>query len=264
MSNERLLPIKHGYNFRELGGYQTSDGKTIKAGRLIRSDRLAQLDQQDEQVLTRIPVTVDIDFRSKREATTAPDRVPATARYYNLPVFDADVTNASRSDEEIARDMQTPGNGFRHMVQVYSKMPKQPSAKRAYQELFHLLLTTEKGAVLFHCTAGKDRTGFGAYLILTALGVPRETAVNDYLLTNEVTADFRESWLKKLRATSKDLGNLDAVIANRRDLVSVHQEYLTAALNTVNQLAGDSYHYLTNYLGLSKGDLEDLRRLYLD
>ena len=115
MTQQRLLPIKHGYNFRDLGGYQTSDGHTVKWHRLIRSGALNNLDEQDQEALVAIPVTVDIDLRSKPEITAAPDRVPRTAKYYHLPVFSIDVTNASRSDEEVAREMQEVGNGYRHM-----------------------------------------------------------------------------------------------------------------------------------------------------
>lgn len=264
MTHQRLLAIKNGYNFRELGGYETTTGQTIKWGRLIRSGGLGRLDNNDEQLLSNVPVTVDIDFRSKPEVAANPDQVPPTADYYNLPVFDIDVTNASRSDEEIAKKMQEVGNGFEHMKMEYGQMAKIPSAKHAYQQMFHLLLTNESGATLFHCTAGKDRTSFGAFLIMTALGVPRETIFKDYLLTNEVTAKFRDQWLKQLRNTTKNLGNLDAVVKNRGDMIAAYREYLENAIKVVDQLAGSPENYLTDYLGLSKGDITDLRRLYLD
>lgn len=264
MTQQRLLPIKHGYNFRDLGGYQTSDGHTVKWHRLIRSGALNNLDEQDQEALAAIPVTVDIDLRSKPEITAAPDRVPRTAKYYHLPVFSIDVTNASRSDEEVAREMQEVGNGYRHMQLEYRNMVQLASAQQAYQELFQLVLSNQSGATLFHCTAGKDRTGFGAYLLLTVLGVPRETILQDYLLTNDVTAAFRRRWVAQLRASTAELGNRDAVIKNRSDMMAVFPGYLTAAIETVNRLAGSPTQYLTDCLELTRGDLADLRRLYLD
>ncbi len=138
------------------------------------------------------------------------------------------------------------------------------SAQQAYQELFQLVLSNQSGATLFHCTAGKDRTGFGAYLLLTALGVPRETILQDYLLTNDVTAAFRRRWVVQLRASTAELGNRDAVIKNRSDMMAVFPGYLTAAIETVNRLAGSPTQYLTDCLELTRGDLADLRRLYLD
>lgn len=264
MKQERLLAINNGYNFRELGGYETTTGQTIKWGRLIRSGALGRLDENDQALLSNIPVTVDIDFRSQPEVNAMPDQVPATATYHHLPVFDTDVTNVSRRDKEIAQKMQVAGNGFEHMKMEYGQMAQIPSAKRAYQQMFKLLLANENGATLFHCTAGKDRTGFGAFLIMTALNVPRETIFNDYLLTNDATADFRKKWLKQLRNTQEDMGNLDAVIQNRSDMLSAYRGYLENALKVVNQIAGSPENYLTDYLGLSQSDLADLRRLYLD
>lgn len=264
MEKERLLNIKTGNNFRELGGYKTNDGHSVKWGRLIRSGSLGRLNEEDVTTLNNIPVKADIDFRSKPEVAALPDWVPDSATYYNLPVFDVDVTNSSRSDEEVAKEMQEVGNGFRHMLMEYDNMAKIPSAKHAYQEMFRILLNNKSGAVLFHCTAGKDRTGFAAFLILTALGVPRETIFTDYLLTNEATADFRKKWLQGLRNSSHNFGNTEAVIKNRADMISVYREYLEQAAETVNQVAGDPLHYLTDYLGLSGDDITTLRRLYLD
>lgn len=264
MTQQRLLPINHGYNFRDLGGYSTKDGHTVKWNRLIRSGALNKLSVQDEEVLSAVPVSIDIDLRSKPEILAAPDRVPQTAKYYHLPVFSVDVTNASRSDEEVAREMQEPGNGYRHMLLEYGNMAQLASAKQAYQKMFQLLLENHAGAVLFHCTAGKDRTGFGAFLILTALGVPRETIFQDYLLTNDVTAEIRRHWVAQLQASTAELGNRETVIKNRSDMLAVFPGYLATAIQTANQLAGNTEHYLTDYLGLTQADLNDLQRLYLD
>lgn len=264
MTTKRLLDIKNGYNFRELGGYPTSDGHHVKWGRLIRSGSLANLDSQDEKVLTTIPVKIDIDFRSNPEVAKSPDRVPATATYHHLPVFAVDETDASHSAEEIAQQMQEEGNGYRHMLDVYQRMASLPSAKQAYQEMFRLLLSNESGATIFHCTAGKDRTGFGAFLIISALGVPRETIINDYLLTNKVTAEARRMWLQEIRESNANLGNVEVVIKNRDALASVNRDYINTALATIKEGAGSINGYLKDYLGLTTGNLNDLRRLYLD
>ncbi|KRM26940.1 MULTISPECIES: tyrosine-protein phosphatase [Limosilactobacillus] len=261
---KRLLNIEDGYNFRELGGYPTQDGHQVKFNRLIRSGSLTRLNDHDQAVLAAIPVKNDLDLRSNPEVAAAPDRVPAGATYRHLPVFAVDETDASHSDEEIAQQMQEEGNGYRHMLDVYRRMASLPSAKKTYQEMFKVLLTTTNGATLFHCTAGKDRTGFAAFLILSALGVPRETIIKDYLLTNEVTADVRKKWLAGIRKNSAGLGNVDAVVSNRNALASVNADYLNTALATIKEESGDVGHYLTDYLGLSKGDLTTLRHLYLD
>ncbi|MGN1279048.1 MAG: tyrosine-protein phosphatase [Limosilactobacillus sp.] len=260
----RLLNITNGYNFRDLGGYQTTDGRTIKWRQLLRTGSLATLSDDDLATLDRIPVTQDIDLRGQAEVQQMPDRVPQRATYYHLPVFAEDETDASHSDEEIAKRMQEVGNGYRHMLTVYSRMVTIPSAKQAFQQLFDRLLANQGGATIFHCTAGKDRTGMAAFLILSALGVPRETIQDDYLLTNQVTQDFREGWLAQMRKKLPKTPATDTLIANRRALASVNADYLNTAIKTIEGQYGDVQHYLTDYLGLSNDQLHQLRDRYLE
>lgn len=260
MANQRLLAIKHGYNFRDLGGYPTADGHTVKWRRIIRTGSLARLDEDDLKLLAGIPVAIDVDLRAPDEKAKAPDKVPAGAKYYHLPVFESDETDASHSDEEIAAQMQQPGNGYRHMLDVYHRMATVATAKKAYQELFKLLLSNPDGALLFHCTAGKDRTGMAAYLILSALGVEQSIIIEDYLLTNTVTQDFRNQWLQGMR----DHGASEALVTNRAALASVAPDYLNVAINEINQQYGDVMHYLTDYLEITPTAINRLRELYLD
>lgn len=260
MNNERLLNIQNGQNFRELGGYETTDGHHVKWHKIIRSGSLANLNKHDLQLLDDIPVTLDLDFRAPEEVKRSPDHVPGTATYHHLPVFKSDETDASHSDEEIADRMAQPGNGYHHMLDVYQRMVTVATAKAAYQEMFRLLLGNNDGATLFHCTAGKDRTGMGALLILAALQVPLETIKQDYLLTNKATYEFRHNWLKMLRAE----GESETVVENRRALGSVSPDYLQQALTIIKNNFGDIDHYLTDYLQLTQGDLIDLRHQYLE
>ncbi len=260
MNNQRLLNIQNGQNFRDLGGYETADGHHVKWHKIIRSGSLANLNHHDLQLLANIPVTLDLDFRAPEEVKRSQDHVPDTATYHHLPVFKSDETDASHSDEEIADRMAQPGNGYRHMLDVYRRMATVETAKVAYQEMFRLLLENNDGATLFHCTAGKDRTGMGAFLILSALQVPLETIKQDYLLTNEATYDFRHNWLQMLRAE----GESDTVVENRRALGSVSLDYLQQALTIIKNNFGDVDHYLTDYLQLTQGDLTDLRHQYLE
>ncbi|MBB1069571.1 tyrosine-protein phosphatase [Limosilactobacillus sp. RRLNB_1_1] len=260
MANQRLLPIKNGYNFRDLGGYPTVDGHTTKWQRLLRTGSLAQLGQDDLKVLDAIPVTIDVDLRAPDEVKKAPDRVPATAAYYHLPVFQSDETDASHSDEEIAAQMQKPGNGYHHMIDVYQRMTTVNSAKQAYQDLFKLLLSNKHGALLFHCTAGKDRTGMASFLILSALGVEQKVIIEDYLLTNTVTQEFRNNWLQEMR----DNGASEELVTNRAALASVAPDYINTAIKNINQNYGNVDHYLNEYLGITPAEIKELRELYLD
>ena len=211
--------------------------------------------------LAAIPVTIDIDLRAPEEVKQAPDKLPQTASYYHLPVFKSDETDASHSDEEIMSRILKPGNGYQHMLDVYRRMVEVPTAKAAYQRMFELLLSNNPTqASLFHCTAGKDRTGMAAYLILSALQVPEETILKDYLLTNKATQSFREQWLQMLR----DKGENEVVVENRRALGSVSVDYLNQTIDLINTNYGNVQNYLTEYFDLSPTDLKQLQQLYLD
>lgn len=260
MTDQRLLDIQSGHNFRDLGGYETTDGRHVKWHRLIRSGSLANLNEHDLNTLAAIPVTIDIDLRAPEEVKQAPDKLPQTANYYHLPVFKSDETDASHSDEEIMSRILKPGNGYQHMLDVYRRMVEVPTAKAAYQQMFKLLLNNEPTqANLFHCTAGKDRTGMAAYLILSALQVPEKVILQDYLLTNDATRDFRERWLQRLR----DKGESEIVVENRRALGSVSPDYIKQAIELINTNYGNVQNYLKEYLGLSSDDLKELQHLYL-
>lgn len=261
MANQRLLDIQDGRNFRDLGGYETLNGHHVKWHRLIRSGSLAHLNDHDLNTLDHIPVSIDMDLRAPEEVAKAPDKLPESAKYYHLPVFKSDETDASHSDEEIRSRILKPGNGYRHMIEVYQRMVKVDTAKAAYQKMFELLLANEPGqAALFHCTAGKDRTGMAAYLILSALQVPEQVILQDYLLTNKATQDFREHWLQALR----ERGESEVVIENSEALGSVSPDYLDQAISLINHNYGNVENYLQEHLELSPSDLKTFRQLYLD
>lgn len=261
MTDQRLLDIQHGHNFRDLGGYETIDGRHVKWHRLIRSGSLAYLNDHDLKTLANVPVTVDIDLRAPEEVKQAPDKLPQSANYYHLPVFKSDETDASHSDEEIMSRILKPGNGYCHMLDVYRRMVSVTTAKDAYQKMFELLMSNEPSqASLFHCTAGKDRTGMAAFLILSALQVPEEVILQDYMLTNKATKDFREQWLQNLR----DKGESEVVVENRRALGSVSPDYIDQAIKLIKQDYGNVNNYLKQHLELSEQDLKDFRQLYLD
>lgn len=203
---QQLLDVKGGRNFRELGGYQTVSGKKIKMHKLIRSGHLADLLKEDQEYLRRYGLKYDIDLRTSFERNKQPDRKISGVEYFADPVFDEDLTNSTMSISDMARESQDPGWGYQRMLWAYKNMATGKNANKAYQHLFEVLLANEKDSesVLFHCTAGKDRTGFGAILILTALGVPMKTIEKDYLFTNEVIKDFVSQLLAKEKAAGAD------------------------------------------------------------
>lgn len=259
---QRLLSINDGENFRDLGGYQTTDGHTVKWRKLIRSGALGWLSENDLTYLQQFNITHDIDLRSPREVDSLPDRVPEGTNFHHEPVFGTDLTEASKRTSELEPVMNVkPNTGSKHMKEVYRLMTELDSATTAYQNFFKYLLDMpENGAVIFHCQAGKDRTGIGAYLVLSALGVEQNTIEQDYLLTNQTTKQWITDRLNEL----KDQGATKTFIDNYAQLAGVLLDYLNSAIQEINANYGSTQGFLTGALKLSSTDLKDLRSLYLD
>ncbi|RMC38661.1 tyrosine-protein phosphatase [Lactobacillus sp. ESL0236] len=259
----QLIPIKNGRNFRELGGYKTIDGKTIKKHKLLRTANWATLDKADLQFLQDYGAKYIVDFRSKDEVNQEPDRVPEGVTYKFDPVFSEDLTNSSKGiDEIISQENDDPKAGFNHMFIAYDDMIKSESAQKAYRKFFDILLanTESDKSVLFHCTAGKDRTGLAAILILSALNVPLATIRADYLFTNTATKDFVNNFLQK----AKDKGANDVAISNLKDLQTVCPEYFDYVINTINKNYGSLENYLHDIMRLTDDKIAQLRKIYLD
>jgi protein-tyrosine phosphatase len=175
------------HNFRDLGGYRTSDNRQLKWGRIYRSDKLSSLSEEDQNFILRLGISQISDFRSDEERQDAPHKLPSNAgitiNELPIPLEAAQIERvAARLQEEnvTADDMgHFLVEANREMVERYTPV---------YKQWLQSLLSEESYPQVFHCTAGKDRTGFGAALLLSILGVPHDVIVQDYLATNTYTA----------------------------------------------------------------------------
>lgn len=261
MTHQRVLNVSGGFNFRELGGYPTADGKTIKWQRVIRTATLAHLTDADQQLLLDYGIKYDVDFRSNDEVTKAPDQIPAVIDYQHLPVFPEDKTQASKTEAEIKAELQYKReNGRQHMIDTYREMIELPQSHNAYRQFFNTLLNNTNGdGVLFHCTAGKDRTGMGAVFFLSALGVDHDLIRQDYLLTNQTLSPLIQNRLTKAREN----GMTGSVLESLKALISVSGDYFDTAMATIQADYGDMNQFLTEALSLSTTEINDLKQLYL-
>ncbi|TLQ05718.1 tyrosine-protein phosphatase [Pediococcus stilesii] len=263
MEQQRLLPISSGINFRELGGYTTQDGKTTKWNKLIRSGKLAGLSTDDMTFLENYGVKYDVDFRSPEEKSKFPDQVPANAEYTFDPVFPVDETQSTKQTDELQRKMNIDAtSGLVEMRRVYRDVINQPHAQKAYRKFFDVLLSNSatNSALLFHCTAGKDRTGMGAVFLLSALNVDEDTIKADYLLTNRASKSFQDGIIMDLKLQNKN----SAFIQSIRALQSVNISYYNSAMDEIKKLSGSMDGYLREYLQLTDHDLTDLKSIYLE
>lgn len=229
---DRSLHLTGAPNARDLGGYRTVDGRTVRTGIALRTDQLNDLTPADLAELTRLGVRKVDDLRTVYERALGPDRIPAGARanWYDMigaaPLPELVSTLAGGSD-------------------LYRAFITAPGANQAVAGVLRDIATSgqgpEAGAVLFHCTAGKDRTGWTAAVLLTLLGVDRATVTEDYLLSNH----YRGA------AAGDPVGG-------------VQREWLDAAFDQVAASYGGFDRYLSEGLGLSSAEIEALKLRMLD
>ncbi|MEJ6347974.1 tyrosine-protein phosphatase [Holzapfeliella sp. He02] len=257
-----MIGVKNGSNFRELTGYKNKDGLTIKPNKLLRSGHLGDLSDADMKVLKDHGLTYDMDFRSQEEITAVPDRVPEGVEYVWNPVFSQDLTDNSKSATELADETtDDPKFGFNRMIYAYHDIVLGEKAQKAYRKFFDYLLKNDQDneALLFHCTAGKDRTGMAGVFLMHALGMDYETIKEDYLLTNQASKPYIDNRLGLVEEKGGDPVTYQAV----KDLVSVQEGYINYALELMDKDFGGIDNYLKDILGVTDDKIKKLREIYL-
>jgi protein-tyrosine phosphatase len=240
----RVVPLSGATNFRDLGGYEGHGGRRLRWRRLFRSDQLGDLTSADHGVLAELGVSASFDFRGIDERAASPYEVPGLAQH-SLAI-EPTVAQHMQAITEAGRMLTVPVvEGL--MRDLYRSLVNDGAAR--FSEFFAHLLRAE-APVVFHCTAGKDRTGVAAALVLVALGVPRETVMQDYLLTNEV---FRPPWTPRADMQPEVLQSLWGVQAG----------YLEAAFEAIDEGFGGPDRYLRRQVGLGDRELEALAQRYL-
>jgi protein-tyrosine phosphatase len=253
----RLMPLEGGLNFRDLGGYRTADGRRVRRGRLYRSGSLSGLTQADCAQLTDLGLRTVCDLRTTSERTREPNLwVEAAAlahwtRDYEMSFGELRRVMAERLDADRAR---------RAMITVYEQLPFEQAP--AYSELFRRIAAGEIPLV-FHCSAGKDRAGTAAALILSALGVPRETVVADYLLSDELARPRLEARQREAQAQAQD--PMAAIPTEAlRVVLGAQTDFIEAAFGVIEARHGSLRGYLAEALGVDEPMLQEIRGLLLE
>jgi protein-tyrosine phosphatase len=200
-------------NFRDVGGYPTADGHTVRTGVVYRSNKLSELTDADLQSLAGLGVTVDVDLRNVVERHDEPDRVPAGARYQVADVISLSHGLRFHGNATVTLAKALAAglfNGSENLAQsiAYPFMVDFVGADYAFGDLLRAVAGNASGALVFHCTAGKDRTGWGTAILLSLLGVPRATVESDFLLSNEKLGDPKAVELSWLRAAFGEVDHL--------------------------------------------------------
>ncbi|WP_203651084.1 tyrosine-protein phosphatase [Secundilactobacillus yichangensis] len=247
------VKLQGAHNVRDLGGYQTSTKQKVKPRLLLRSAKLAGLTHKDKQLLVhRYHLQKVVDLRTPAVIARTPDAKIPGVRLLKEPVV-SDKTMASVNRVAAV-------SGTKSMVKMYQSFVTTAQARHAYRQLFlQLLKAPGNRAILWHCSEGKDRTGFGTALVLTALGVPQKTIYQDYLASNT----YNKSSINQQLSALKHQGASKQAIAQKKATLIVKRSYLDAAYHAADKKYGSIQGYLTKGLGLSKANIAQLKQHYL-
>ncbi len=245
MSDLPIALLQGASNFRDIGGYNSADGRRVRRGQIFRSDHLAGLTSEDLARLASLGIGHSLDFRGAAECAATPYDIPGVQRV----ALTIEPTVIARMQALVAQGVvPTAEETVELMRETYRDFVNR-NADTYGRFMKHLL--EQPTPQVFHCTAGKDRTGFAAALVLSALGVDRATIEHDYLLTNQ---------LYKRDARLEGQGHPHVM----KVLWQVQPEFLHAAFEAVDAQHGGMTDYFHGSIGLTPRELAELQRMLLE
>lgn len=258
----RQIPLQGATNVRDLGGYRTYAGHEVRYGQVYRADALSKLTEADVATLGRLGLTKVVDFRVPAEVQyEGADRLPPGLTATSRPVTDNGlftqlITAIGSRDPVRQEEVLGDGRAAAFMRDVYRTFVTSPENRARFAETLRDIANSNSrhSPLLYHCTSGKDRTGWTSYVLLRALGVSSRTAERDYLASNV----YRAAYDTKVRDGLKQSGmmqNPDLLIP----LQEVRMEYLNSALDRAEADYGSLDGYLTEGLGLDRRTLAKLQ-----
>jgi len=250
-------------NLRDLGGYRTRDGAIVATGLVYRANQLSGISPADLEKLAHLKLKNAYDLRTAEEREKRPDELPPGVEYVWLDVL-ADSPQAGPAQlEKLMADPQQAnaalggGKVEAGFEASYREFVSLPSAKAEFRQLYLGLGDRHQLPALFHCTTGKDRTGWAAAAFLTLLGVPRETVMQDYLRSNDYILPAYQKVIDGFVAAGGEPGIPAAILG-------VKKEYLEAAFDEMEKQYGTIEKYFSEGLGIDAAQQKALRELYLN
>ena len=270
-SSQRVIKFEGVDNARDMGGLVMQDGRTVCFGKLVRSGKLVKATDADVAILQdRYHLSDVFDFRFALEMSEASDRVISGVTYTQVSTMPQKLIELQKQFGAGSGQLSTPGTidvlmkyafdpEVQEMVkQLYPIIVTDPQSQANYGKFLHGVLDA-KGGVLWHCSEGKDRCGWGSAFLLAALGASRQVIVEDFDKSNESYATEVEA----LSAQVRDMKGGEGAVEFIQAMVGVSTKNFEATLDLIDQQYGSMEQYLENQLGFSKEDQNLLRAKYL-
>lgn len=252
-----LLPLQGAFNFRDMGGHRTTDGRTVKKGLLFRAAELTGLTPDDHRLLEAYNVKHVFDYRNRGEAEQKPDpqigqavniRIPANTAAEDAPSLDLEKVFASGLHHHFSKTM---------LFDLYAALPIRNAS---YKHLMELFKNPEANLPLVHhCAGGRDRTGVGSMLILMTLGVPYETVLEDYLLSNVTLEKFHQQMFD-MAAKYVSAEELKAI----EEAMRLQEMYLKASLDSIIAEYETFDRYLLEEFGIDEAAKQRIQAYCLE
>lgn len=254
---EQVISLNGVFNFRDLGGYQTVDGRRVAWGKVYRSGTLSDLTAEDWVVLQQLGVKIICDLRSENERQAEPLRFPENnnAAYHHFPFEHIETSTTQRLRILFFK----PDVLQSALTELYIRYLLELNAP-IFGKVLKLAADPQNHPMIFHCTAGKDRTGLSAALLLLVLGVPEETVIADYTLSNRIYPHL----LKYAEKASKSLRFLGIRGQDLAPLLVADARHLRAALDHLKNKYGSIEGYLREKAGVDDETIACLRENLLE
>lgn len=249
---EKNIEIKKVHNFREVANIKNMDGRILKSGKFYRSGHLNQLTKSSFDELEKLGVREILDLRNSKEIARKPDNLPSGIVYKNCSAFEDKGDQLDQAKKLVLKGKVNGADADKRMLDFYKEyVTENPEM---INKIITEILESDQ-PVLYHCTAGKDRTGITTALILTILKFDKESVYNDYLLSN----NYRKKLVDKRLSLANNLHflypKMDVKVLEK--LSWVETDYLDAAFNEINNKYGSMDIYIQQVLGISENKREE-------
>ena len=256
----RLLNFEGIANFRDLGGYPSDSGKQVKWGTLYRAGTLAHSSDADLRNLGQLQLVSLIDFRSSQEKEEEPNRLPDPTGFTVVEIPTLDDGNKALVGDIMARIDSGNFDGFDpNLAMMTANRQFATEFTPQFRQFIRTVLEADGAPIVWHCSAGKDRTGFAAAILLRILGTPRDIVMQDYMASREHALEARKSQLLLLRVFKGEEAADKLAI-----MMGVEEAWMNAAFEEIDAQWGSFDNYVSQGLLLSSADIQRLRKNLLE